>query len=115
MSHGDKPTYYVALKNKEDVKNKVAKPRAIFIADGWEGQYGFRISFRQERQRNDGTKSVGIAAIKLTDGTVINPNEWHVNMGRHKDAPAKATAPTNTYTNNADEDLFGGDDSSIPF
>lgn len=113
MAQGEKPTHYVALKNKEDVKNKVAKPRMIFIGDAWEGQYGYRISFREERTRDDGTKTVGIAAIKLTDGTIIKTSEWHVNMDRKRDATNAATQTQTKFTQQ--ETQWSGDDDSIPF
>lgn len=115
MSQGEKPTHYVALKNKADVKNKVDKPETIFIADAWESQYGFNLAFRKEYQRDDGTKSVGVAAIKLTDGTIIKPDDWHMNLNAKK---VVATGKSQTKHTPADEfpsdDPFGGTDE-IPF
>lgn len=105
MSEGQKPTHYVALKHKQSGEK-------IFIADAWESQYGFNLAFRKEYERNDGTKSVGVAAIKLTDGTIIKPADWHMNLNAKKDAPSGRSQTKHTHDDGFTE---SADDDPIPF
>lgn len=104
MSDGQKPTHYVELKNKQNDEK-------IFIADAWQSKYGYNISFRKEYTRNDGTKSVGVAAIKLTDGTIIKPSDWYVSLNEKKGAPSGKSQTKHTHEYGSDS--LGDDD--IPF
>lgn len=106
MAKGERPTHYVSLKNKETGKS-------IGFADAWPSQFGYNLQFRKERTTDQGKTYPGVAAIKLTDGTIIKPEEWFVNFGENR--PMGAQASTNTATPKQEQFDDYGDDTGVPF
>ena len=100
----ERPTKYLVLANKED------KSKKIYIADGWQSEYGINYQWAREYTRNDGTKSPGVASITMTDGTVIDPTKYFFNSGERKQT---GTTTPNTRTPNE----FPSDnmDDGLPF